>query len=238
MKNLAAGLLVLIFCFSAAQTSFAVMTGASNDAALSDEVIDQRIGFIEERLDSYKFHGQVWYWSWMAINGGSLVGNAIAASNADETDNRVNYIGQSTLGAIGVADLVFRPLHARHGADPIRDLPQSTREEKLAKLHAAENLFHATAERAAERHDWTKHLANLLLNTAAGAATAIAGDTGQGAVTALTGTLGGEVFILTQPAAPEKDWEAYQRMVSGRASRGTQVSVVPHGTGFLIQIRW
>jgi hypothetical protein len=50
-----------------------------NNADLSDPVIEKRIRFIEAKLDSHKRHGEIWYWSWMAINGGAFVGLGVAA---------------------------------------------------------------------------------------------------------------------------------------------------------------
>jgi len=44
-------------------------------AGLSDAEIDRRIDFLEQKLDDSRTHGQIWYWSWLAINGGSTVGN-------------------------------------------------------------------------------------------------------------------------------------------------------------------
>src|SRR5512132_3661374 len=88
------------------------------NTALSDAAIEQRIDFIEQRLDSHETHGQIWYWSWMAINGGSMVGLGISAGLSKHEDDQVNNGVQAGLGAIGVADLLLRPLEARYGADP------------------------------------------------------------------------------------------------------------------------
>jgi hypothetical protein len=90
--------------------------------------IDRRIQFLEQRLDDSRTHGQIWFWSWLAINGGSMVGNGIVAGLSGQHDDRVNYATGAALGAIGVADLFLRPLEARYGADAIRGLPEPTRE--------------------------------------------------------------------------------------------------------------
>jgi hypothetical protein len=49
--------------------------GPAGHAGLSDAEIDRRIDFLEQKLDDSRTHGQIWYWSWLAINGGSTVGN-------------------------------------------------------------------------------------------------------------------------------------------------------------------
>ena len=82
-----------------------------------------------------------------SVNAGSTVVNGALAGLAEDTDDRVAYGSQAVLGALGTADLLFRPLKARLGADPIRDLPEDTRAQKLAKLGAAEDLLRSNAER-------------------------------------------------------------------------------------------
>jgi hypothetical protein len=210
----------------------------TDNATLPDAVIDQRIRYIEERLDAHKRHGEIWYWSWMAVNSGAVVGLSIAAGVADETPDRVDYASQAGLAALGVADLLFRPLEARYGADPIRQMPETTREEKLAKLQAAEDLLYRNAVRTTERHDWLFHLANLILNAGVGIATGAAGDRTQGAVSAGAGFVGGEIYILAQPAGPEEDWKRYQMMVSDRTEKKLSLSLQPCDMGLMMRVRW
>ena len=93
-------------------------------AGLCEAVIEERTRFIEERLDAHKRHAQIWYWSWMAVNSGATVGLSIAAGVTDETPDRVDFVSQAVLAALGVADLLLRPLEARYGADPIRCMPE------------------------------------------------------------------------------------------------------------------
>jgi hypothetical protein len=210
----------------------------TDNAMLPDGVIDQRIRYIEERLDAHKRHGEIWYWSWMAVNSGAVVGLSLAAGLTDETSDRVDFASQAGLAALGVADLLFRPLEARYGADPIRQMPETTRAEKLAKLRAAEDLLYRNAVRATERHDWVFHLANLVLNAGVGVATGAAGDATAGAISAGAGFLGGEIYILAQPAGPEEDWERYQTMVLDRSEKRMSLSLKPCDMGLMMRVRW
>lgn len=119
------------------------------DTSLSDAEMDRRIDFIERQLDASKLHAQIWYWSWMTINVGATVGLSVGSALTDDGDTRASFIPQAVLAALGVADLtVFRPLEARFGAEPIENLPQDTRAQRLAKLERAEALLRGNAERA------------------------------------------------------------------------------------------
>lgn len=210
----------------------------SDITALSDEMMDHRIHFIEERLKARTRHAQTWFWSWLAINGGSTAGLGVMAGLVDKSSDRVLYISQATLAALGVGDLLLRPLEARYGCEPLRSLPAATRDEKRAKLRAAEDLLRSNANRAAEREDWLLHFANFVLNAAAGIATGLAGEATAGAINAGTGLLMGELYILTEPCGPKKDWEDYEAMVSGRTSGGIRLSLYPSPTGLTVRMSW
>jgi len=209
-----------------------------NNADLPDLVIEKRIRFIEAKLASHKRHGEIWYWSWMAINGGAFVGLGVAAGLTDNAADRVNFGSQSGLAALGVADLLFRPLEARYGADPILNLPEATRAEKLKKLEAAESLLRNNAKRACQRENWVFHLVNLLLNAGVGVATGIAGDAGGGAISAGAGFIGGEIYILGQPGGPKEDWEQYRKMAVNQPRKGLKISLDARESGLMLRFRW
>ncbi|MBK8175690.1 MAG: hypothetical protein IPK66_10620 [Rhodospirillales bacterium] len=189
------------------------------DTALSDWAIDQRIAYIEQRLDDNRLHGQVWYWSWMTINGGSAAILGIQAGLSNHKDDRINNGVQAGLGAIGVADLLLRPLEARHGADPISDLPDSSRQEKIVKLRAAETQLHRNADRADERYAVVQHAGNVGVNAAAGLIIGLAGKRSDGIIAFVTGVIGGEIQIWSQPWEPADDWQSYKQQYAGQVDR-------------------
>jgi hypothetical protein len=41
--------------------------------SLSDAEIERRLDFIEQRLDASKRRAQIWYWSWLTVNGAATV---------------------------------------------------------------------------------------------------------------------------------------------------------------------
>lgn len=225
-SRLLAGALVILLARTPAQAtelSLSFRAGAEpiapSDTTMSDKAIKQRIDFIEQRLSDSRFHGQAWYWSWMTINGGSAVGLGIVAGLSDRKDDRINNGVQAGLGAIGVADLLLRPLEARHGADSISSLPEDTRAEKITKLRAAVSQLHSNALRADERTSIIQHAGNVGINAAAGLAIALAGKRSDGIISFVSGVAGGELEIWTQPWAPARDWADYRREFDGQALR-------------------
>ena len=58
----------------AASVAKAAEPAPAGHAGLDDAEISRRIRFLEQRLDDSRTHGQIWYWSWLTINGGSMVG--------------------------------------------------------------------------------------------------------------------------------------------------------------------
>ena len=199
----------------------------------SDAEIARRLAFIEDSLDAHQLHAQIWFWSWMTVNAGSAVGLSVGAALTDHGANRVNLIGNAALAALGVGDmLLFRPVNARFGAEPIRVLPDATRAERLRKLAAGENLMQRNAARAEQRYDWTVHAGNFAANALVGGLTWAAGDAQSGIVTIVLQTVFGELYIWTDPSGPAKDWQEYQRLRAGEsleASRGWSLAAFPGG---------
>jgi hypothetical protein len=210
------------------------------DAFVSDAEIGRRLGFIEQRLDASKRRAQIWYWSWLAINGGATIGLSVASAIADDADDRASYMPQAVLAALGVADLtVIRPLQARFGAEPVRSLPDATRAERAAKLERAEALVRGNAERAEGRNSWLLHLANFGLNAAAGAVTYATGKTTDALISFGSGFAAGEIYIWSEPGAPARDWQDYQRFRSGgSAAAGLRLAVVPGFGRIALKLEW
>jgi hypothetical protein len=212
---------------------------AADRAYPSDVEIERRLDFIEERLDASQRHAQIWYWSWMTVNLGATVGLSVGSALTENGATRASFIPQAVLAALGVADLtVLRPLQARFGAEPIQGLPAATRAQRLDKLERAEALLRSNAARAEGRRSWLVHLANFGLNAAAGAATYFTGRTSDALISFGSGWAGGELYIWSEPGAPARDWQDYQRFRSRGATAGLRVSVVPGIGRVALKLEW
>jgi len=211
---------------------------------LSDAQIHKRIAYLEELLDASKLHGQIWYWSWMSVTGGATVGLGVAAGLSDDHDDRVNYSVNAVNAALGVvATQYLEPVDARFGADRIRGLPDSTRQEKLAKLDAAEEQLRRNAKRADQRWAWQQHAGNVGLALVSGTVVGVWGETGDGIITGVSNFLGGIAYLLTPPARPADDWEKYKSFArgGGRADLtrfSVQVGALPDGARVGFRYEW
>ncbi len=183
---------------------------------LSDTEIDRRIDYLEELLDASKLHGQIWQWGWLTIDGVATVGLGVAAGLTDEHDDRVDYSVNAANAALGViATQYIEPVEARFGADRIRGLPDTTRQDKLAKLRAAEDQLRRNAKRADLRWSWEQHLGNAGLALISGTIVGLWGETGAGITTGVTNLIGGIAYLLTPPARPADDWAKYKSFTRG-----------------------
>ena len=229
-----------IFGLAAAPVS-AQQSSQTGSSSLSDAEIDRRIRFLEQRLDDSKLHGQIWHYGWLTINGGSMVGLGIAAAATSDNDDRVKHSVNATKAAIGVGRVLLEPLEARKGADPVRGLSEATREEKLAKLGAAEDQLQRNAKRADKRWSWKRHAGNAAINAAAGGVVAALGDKSDAYEVGVLGFLGGVAFILTQPWKPKDDREDYKKLIGGQNSDldlDVFVTALPDGAAVNFRLSW
>ena len=231
-------LLVWPLLSAEAQSPHAEQALTPLDTTLSDSVVEQRLRLLESKLDASRAHGQIWYWSWMGIDVGSMVWLGIDAGLAKHEDDAVNSGVNAGLAAVGIADLLLRPLEARHGAGPIAPLAEQTREQKILKLRAAEDLLRRNAARADSRTSLGMHAGNLAINGAAGLIVGLAGRPNDGAITFAAGAVGGVINLLTAPWRPERDWNDYKAIVAGRRDTdSTDLIIIPTRDGARLSLR-
>lgn len=172
----------------------------------STSEISQRLTFLKRRLDEAQLHGQIWYYGWFAVNSGGLIASTGLALTTHSHDDRVSNSVEAGKAAIGVADLLLRPLPARLGADPIRTMPGSPRE----RSQAAEALLQANAARAELNRTLWPHLGNAIINLIGGGIVLAFGDWEDAAFTTGLDFVIGEIEILTEPSRAIDDLAAYR----------------------------
>ena len=209
-------------------------------AQLSDAEIQRRLTFIEERLDGQQFHAPAWKYGWLTIVGGGGIAAATQAGLADEGRvDQINQISQAGKACIGVTYLLANPMPATSGADPIREMPSATREERFEQLAAAEDLLARTAERAHNRWSWWLHIGTVFINAAAAAPALAYGDEGRAAQSFFIGVAAGEAQAWSQPWYGPQDWKDYEHFAA-TGGPPTPVDpeakwrIVPNGAGVMV----
>ena len=158
-------LLLLVAIANPAHAQSATYT--SNGPALTDAQIDTRLDYLTHRLHDEEISADYWEYGWGAFNGGTMIWNAVQASQDQGYKNHNTDIVNSAESLIGVADVVFRPLPA-FNADFVCPQPITTEQERLQCLAAKEELLERSAERAHEPYELLPHLGNIGFNLAAG----------------------------------------------------------------------
>jgi len=211
---------------------------AAEAAALSDEQIERRLAFVTRHLDDNRSHAQWWQYGFLAINAGGTAVEAATAATSDGSD-RDFAIVEASKGMIGVVYLLAAPLPGRGGADPIREMPSATHDERAAQLADAESILYAAAGRAHQRTRWVLHAGNVGIN-AAGASVLLAEKSyGKAALSFFLDTAIGEAQILLTPWEPVTDWQDYQDFVKrGGVAAETRMHwhLRPNGEGLALQV--
>lgn len=197
---------------------------------------EQRLRFLESRLDAGRRHAQLWHWGWTAANGGSIAMNAASMALDDDAGSRTYSGLQIGISTFGLVDLLVRdPVPGRAGADPIREGDPATR------LAHGEALLAAAAEHAEGRRAWPAHLANAAIQTAAAAVLLGIDEPGYAAVSFGLGMLGGEAMLWSAPYQPARDWRSYREMVTRGALPAepkAEFRFTPTAQGLAFELRY
>lgn len=205
----------------------------------SEADIGERLAFLDERLEAAQFHGQVWYYGWLTADGIGVVQNSVMAALSDDSSERLAMIVDASKSVIGIGDALVRPLPARLGADPIRELPGGTPELARARLRAAEDLLQRSAYRARLKFTASPHLGNAALNLVGGGIIWAFGEWEDAALSTGIGLLMGELRIWTSPTQPVHDLAEYRARFGGLAApRDALWSLAPRPNGLVMTLRF
>lgn len=213
----------------------ATRAGAQQSGGLR---IEDRLGFIEQRLDDGQLHAQLWQYGWTGVNALGLTLNTAIAASVDNDAARAAPIVDAVKSVIGLADLWLRPLPGLHGFDPIRELPGDTPSDLEARLAAAERLLQADADRALERTSLLAHAANLAVNLAGGGIILAADRTGDAVTSTALGFVVGELQILSAPWRPTRNLADYENQFGGLARVVDSAELRPRANGVEVAFRF
>jgi hypothetical protein len=234
---------------------------AQTSATLSDDQVRERLSFIERALDAGRPRARLWLYGWLgAYSAGTAVQWGLAAGHWNDTKPgdgpdsppvRDREFAQDMLvggatTALGVVGMLIDPFVPASAPGRLKSLPETTSEERRAKLEAAEDLLRRCARREREGRGWGTHLLNLGVNAAAGAVTAAAfrRPWTDGLITFAAGEAVSLLNIFTQPTRAVRDWQAYQDLGRGDppdpapAGSSPAVSVALFPRGLSLSLAW
>lgn len=222
--------------------------------ALSDEQVKERLAFIDNALKAGQPRAETWFYGWLgAYSVGSLAGGILAGSQWADTkieggetvNDRESAEGMLVTGAtflLGVGSLLVDPFTPALAPDELRRIPESTQEERQAKLERAEKMLRDCARRETSGRSLSYHLLNIGAN-AAGAVVIKAAfhqSWGSALVTFASGEAVSLLNIFTQPTRATRDLKDYEAkylgksgaLASATSERKWSLSVWPGGLTF------
>lgn len=235
--------LILVLCLGACSTQSKEAREPIVSAqlqALSDEEIDERLAYLEPELDDGRLYATIWHKGWVAFYLLGIVVESYLAATTDDSAKRADYIVGAIKAPGGAFNLLWSGLRAQNGADPVRELPNATREDRLRRLALAERLLAQDAKEAQRRWSWKRHLLNVGVNSAGALIVGEGfGDRERAWRSAGIGIGVGEVMIWSQP------WEAPGELAEYERRFGTtvetdptawQLDIVPMQNGAAVQL--
>jgi len=199
-----------------------------NVSTLSEAELDERIAFIEERLDAGEKHAKYWQWGWTgAYASGIAIGTAQAAAT-NSGKNRADYITTAVKATIGTTRLLFWRHPGRNGADEIDErLFGNTRSAKERRLQRGEEILQAVAKKAEERWNWKAHAGNVGLNLVGAGFILGFGHASDAAESFGVGVAVGTAHILSAPKRGTQDLDEYAMRFGMKTGKRWDWSLTP-----------
>ncbi len=188
-----------------------VPAGADQNAQLSEEEIQQRLRFIEHRLNEGRTRARLWQYGWSGFFAANTAFQTYMAFESNDSDNETKYTVGAVKSGAALALMLLRPLPAVKGAAPVAAMPTDSPDQKAARLKAAEDLLEANARRARERKSWARHLASIAVHFIGSSAIAVIGDPKDAIISNITGIAFSQAHIWSQPHRAIADLEDYRQ---------------------------
>ena len=210
---------------------------AGQTASLSEEEIEQRLAFIEQRLNAGQPGARRWQYGWSGLFAANAAYQGFMAIKSNNGDNQVSHAVDAVKSAGALALMLLRPLPAIDGAAPLEAMPAETLEQKNARLQAAEALLQNNAQRARERTSWSRHMLSIGVHLVGSSAILALGDVQDAVKSNITGIAISQAHIWSQPWRAIDDLTAYEQQfptTPTAASRTWELSSIPGGLGITI----
>lgn len=182
-----------------------------------DAATQERLRFLESRLEEGRTNASLWWRGWLAT---FAIGAVVQSSRTAFTDNHgreADFLFSAGKSLLGFAELTFRPIVAKDGADPAFAIPENSAEHCARRLSVAEATLARASEQEAERYSWTRHLSSLALNLTAGVLVAeVWHEQAVGWSSFGVSETFSELHIWSQPWRAIDDWNEYRERFDAR----------------------
>jgi len=135
------------FIIFTALALFSVANAESNQH-LNNGEIDDRLRFLDNRLQELKKPSSYWQYGWSGFYGVSGAVQLYKVIDENDSDDEVKYFVGAAKSAGALAMQLLKPLPVVEGMNAYEQMPSDTKEQKLARLEQAESLLRREAIRA------------------------------------------------------------------------------------------
>ena len=171
----------------------------------------ERLGFIEDRLEQRRPYATWWWRGWTGFYGIGTVVESVQAGIEDDRGKRADYTVSAVKAGFGFGRLLFYPITAKEGADPMRAVDPVDESACRERLRIGEELLRTNAHDSESRWSWRRHAANVGINVIGGVIVAEGFDESRGWRSMGIGIAVGEAFILSIPWKADDDLAEYQQ---------------------------
>ncbi len=184
-----------------------VRTGSARDGK-----VQERINFIQDRLETTQYRSRVWYMGWTGLYGFASLysGYNLYTERGNRVVELVN-LSRSGYALIMLGALPFTPAFS---SDILRNIPGETREQRLQKLSRAEELLQKNYTAALRGRAWYRHLISLVINSVTAVLIWKLVSLTEALVNFAYSMITAELMLLTQPNRPITDLEEYRKRFS------------------------
>lgn len=183
---------------------------AAQEAA-DDAVITERIRRIQDMLAQDQKGTDLWWWGWLAGYGAATAGQGVVYFMSEDIPTKQDMALGAATTVLGMAGQFITPLRTGPMAKTLSEYPESTPEERLKKLAAAEEFLAKAAATEKFGRSWQNHALYGAVSLTSGLVTWLGfkRTLWDGVLNFALNTVVSEIQIFTQPTRSLKNYRSY-----------------------------
>jgi hypothetical protein len=191
----------------------AYCTPNSAQNEISDSILLERIHGIQNSMNHNEVNTKRWWYGWLTgYSATTVVQGAIGFLSDSKTTRQDMGLGAITT-SIGAIGQFITPIVPENKADSLSRFPEISLQNKLVKLHRAEEMLKEAALKEKEARTWQIHAISGAVNLSSGLITWLGfkRTVWDGVTNFALNTLVSEVQIWSTPTRAMKDYRIYCR---------------------------